>query len=49
MKRLALAALIAVAAAAAPLPSMAYSNVSLFINTAPPAPLHERVPPPRHG
>ena len=49
MKRLALAALIAVAAAAAPLPSMAYSNVSLFINTAPPAPLYERVPPPRHG
>ena len=47
MKRLALAALVAVAAAAAPLPSMAYSNVSLFINTAPPAPLYERVPPPR--
>ena len=49
MKRLTLAALIALAAAAAPLPSMAYSNVSVVIGTAPPAPMYERLPPPRHG
>jgi hypothetical protein len=49
MKRLTLAALIAIGAAAAPLPSLAYSNVSLYIGTAPPAPLYERVPAPRHG
>jgi hypothetical protein len=49
MKRLTLAALIAIGAAAAPLPSMAYDNVSLYISTAPPAPLYERVPAPRHG
>jgi len=48
MKHLALAALIALGAAA-PLPSMAYSNVSVVIRTAPPAPLYERVPPPRYG
>jgi len=52
MKRLtytALAALIAVGAASAPLTSMAASNVSLFIGTAPPPPLVERIPAPRHG
>jgi hypothetical protein len=49
MKRLTLAALIAIGAAAAPLPSMAYSDVSLYIGTAPPAPLYERVPAPRQG
>jgi hypothetical protein len=49
MKRLALAALIAIGAAAAPLPSLAYSDVSLTISTAPPAPLYERAPAPRHG
>ncbi len=50
MKRtLALAALILAGAAAAPLPSLAASNVSLYIGTAPPAPVYERVPPPRHG
>jgi hypothetical protein len=49
MKRLALAALIAFGAASAPLSSMAASNVSLFIGTAPPAPLVERIPAPRHG
>ena len=48
MKHLALAALIALGAAA-PLPSMAYSNVSVVIRTAPPAPLYERIPPPRYG
>jgi hypothetical protein len=49
MKRLALAALIAIGAAAAPLPSLAYNNVSVYIGTAPPAPLYERVPAPRRG
>jgi hypothetical protein len=49
MKRLTLAALLALGAAVAPLSSMAASNVSLFIGTAPPAPLVERMPPPRHG
>ena len=48
MKRLALAALFAVGTAAS-VPSMAYSNVSLYIGTAPPAPLYERIPAPRHG
>lgn len=49
MKRLALAALIALAATAAPLTSMAAARVDLFVGVAPPAPLVERVPPPRHG
>ena len=50
MKRtLAFAALILAGAAAAPLPSLAASNVSLYIGTAPPAPVYERVPAPRHG
>jgi WXXGXW repeat (2 copies) len=50
MKRtLALAALILAGAAAAPLPSLAASNVSLYIGSAPPAPVYERVPPPRRG
>jgi hypothetical protein len=48
MKPFAFAALIAIAAAA-PLPSMAHDNVSLYIGTAPPAPLYERVPAPRRG
>ncbi|MGJ7916336.1 hypothetical protein ACI48D_12790 [Massilia sp. LXY-6] len=50
MKRtLALAALILAGAAAAPLPSLAASNVSLYIGTAPPAPVYERVPALRPG
>lgn len=50
MKRPALAALFAVAfAAAVPLPSLAGTDVSLFIGTAPPAPLYEPAPPPRVG
>lgn len=50
MKRsLTLAALILAGAAAAPLPSLAASNVSLYIGSAPPAPLYERIPAPRHG
>jgi len=51
MKRPLLAALFAVAAvtAAAPLPSLAASNVSVFIGAAPPAPLYEPAPPPRAG
>jgi hypothetical protein len=50
MKRtLTLAALILAGAAAAPLPSMAASNVSLYIGSAPPAPLYERIPAPRNG
>ena len=50
MKRtLTLAALILAGAAAAPLPSFAQSNVSLYIGSAPPAPLYERVPAARHG
>jgi hypothetical protein len=49
MKRFALAALIAAAAAATPLSSMAASNVSLYIGAAPPAPLYEPLPPPRVG
>jgi hypothetical protein len=48
MKRLTLATLIALAAAA-PLSSMAAPRVDLFVGVAPPAPLVERVPPPRHG
>jgi hypothetical protein len=49
MKRLALAALLALAASAAPMSSMAAPRVDLFVGVAPPAPLVERVPPPRHG
>jgi hypothetical protein len=49
MKRLTLAALIALAASAMPLSSMAAPRVDLFVGVAPPAPLVERVPPPRHG
>ena len=50
MKRtLTLAALILAGAAAAPLPSLAASNVSLYIGSAPPAPVYERIPAPRHG
>jgi hypothetical protein len=46
----ALAALVAISAAAyAPLPSLAQPHVSIVINTAPPAPIYERVPGPRHG
>ena len=50
MKRtLTLAALILAGVAAAPLPSLAASNVSLYIGSAPPAPVYERIPAPRHG
>jgi len=49
MKPLALAALIATAAAAAPLPSLAGTSVSLFVRAAPPAPIYEAAPAPRHG
>lgn len=51
MKRsLTLATLIALGAAAyAPLPSMARTNVEVFIGTAPPAPLYERAPVARRG
>ncbi|QJE02683.1 BcpO-related WXXGXW repeat protein [Massilia forsythiae] len=49
MKSLTLAALIALGAATAPLPSLAAGQVNLFIDTAPPAPLVERIPAPRHG
>jgi hypothetical protein len=49
MKRLTLATSIALAAAAAPLSSMAAPRVDLYVGVAPPAPLVERVPPPRLG
>src|SRR5438067_3226503 len=49
MKRLTLALLIALAATAAPLTSMAGPRVDLFVGVAPPAPLVERMPAPRHG
>ncbi|MDN4056109.1 hypothetical protein QPK32_23885 [Massilia sp. YIM B02763] len=49
MKPFALAALIAVGAVAAPLPALAHADVSLFVSTAPPAPLYEVVPAPRRG
>jgi hypothetical protein len=51
MKRtLTLATMIALGAAAyVPLPSMAQSNFSLYVSSAPPAPLYERVPMPRRG
>lgn len=45
-----LAALITVSAAAfTPLTAQAQPHVSVIINTAPPAPIYERVPGPRHG
>lgn len=37
------------AAAYAPLPSMAQPYVSVVISSAPPAPIYERIPGPRHG
>jgi hypothetical protein len=46
--RMTLAALIALGAAYAPLPSMA-QNVELYIGSAPPAPLYERAPAVRRG
>jgi hypothetical protein len=49
MKHITLAALLALAAGAAPLSSMAAPRVDLFVGVAPPAPLVERVPAPRHG
>jgi hypothetical protein len=49
MKRFTLAALVALGFATAPLPSFAQADVSVFIGAAPPPPLVERVPPPRHG
>ena len=49
MKPLALAALIALGSAIAPLPALAHNNVGVFIGVAPPAPLIERIPAPRHG
>jgi hypothetical protein len=50
MKRtLTLAALIIAAAAAAPLPSLAATRVGLYVGAAPPAPMVERIPAPRHG
>ncbi|MFC5458822.1 YXWGXW repeat-containing protein [Massilia niabensis] len=51
MKRsLPLVTLIALGAAAyAPLPSMAQTDVQLYIGTAPPAPLYERMPSARRG
>jgi hypothetical protein len=51
MKRtLTLATLLALGAAAyAPLPSMAQTSYSVFVGSAPPAPLYERAPAPRPG
>jgi hypothetical protein len=51
MKRpLTLATLIALGAAAfVPLPSMAQTDFQVVISSAPPAPVYERVPAPRHG
>lgn len=50
MKRtLTLAALIALGAAFAPLPALAQTDFQLYIGSAPPAPIYERVPGPRHG
>ncbi|MGJ9419552.1 YXWGXW repeat-containing protein [Massilia sp. CMS3.1] len=47
---LTLATLIALGAAAyAPLPSMAQTDVQLYIGSAPPAPMYERAPAVRHG
>jgi len=44
-----LAALIALGAAFAPVPSMAQTDFQIYIGSAPPAPIYERVPGPRHG
>lgn len=49
MKRFTLALCLALGAAAAPLSSMAAPRVDVFVGAAPPAPLVERIPPPRHG
>ena len=50
MKRtLSLAALIALGAAFAPLPALAQADFRLYIGSAPPAPVYEVVPGPRHG
>ncbi|MGI4718956.1 MAG: YXWGXW repeat-containing protein [Janthinobacterium lividum] len=50
MKRtLSLAALIALGAAFAPLPALAQADIQLYIGSAPPAPIYEVVPAPRHG
>jgi hypothetical protein len=50
MKRtLSLAALIAFGAAFAPLPALAQADFQLYIGSAPPAPIYEHVPGPRHG
>ena len=46
---LALAALIALGAATAPLPAMAQAHFEVVIGSAPPAPIYERIPGPRHG
>ena len=46
---LALAALIAMGAAFAPLPSMAQAHFEVVIGSPPPAPIYERIPGPRHG
>ena len=46
---LALAALIALGAATAPLPAMAQARFEVVIGSAPPAPIYERIPGPRHG
>ena len=50
MKRtLTLAALIALGAAFAPLPAMAQTDFQLYIGSAPPAPMYERIPVARRG
>lgn len=50
MKRtLSLAALIALGAAFAPLPALAQTDFQLYIGSAPPAPMYERIPVARHG
>lgn len=50
MKRtLSLAALIAIGAAFAPLPALAQTDFQLYIGSAPPAPMYERIPVARHG
>lgn len=46
---IALAALITIGAAFAPLPALAQPHISVIINTAPPAPIYERVPVARPG
>jgi len=51
-KKVLVAAMIAagtLATAAAPLPSVAASNIEVYVNTPPPPPRHEAVPAPRHG